>query len=182
MHTLESFFRFTAGKHFGDCGFSWQLITDLLFFSLTPQQISQGEKTTLCRALATHTWGPGIVLQARLKCVQLKQGLPKAQLCNCMFNPNSHNNSQQSDQLELFQSQTVTPWSLGASVPTRHCLPAPGVGFAKQSQHGPVQLPMQRHRAPLRVLCGHWAICRGLVAVTGGLGQVPAHTEQMDTR
>lgn len=47
---------------------------------------------------------------------------------------------------------------------------------------GPVQLPMQRHVAPFGVLCRHWTICMGLVAVTGGLGQILAHTEQLDTR
>ena len=51
-----------------------------------------------------------------------------------------------------------------------------------RARTGPIQLPMQRHVAPFGILCGHWTICMGLVAVTGGLGQIPACTEQLDTR
>lgn len=57
-----------------------------------------------------------------------------------------------------------------------------GLVLQSRANQGPVQVPMQRYRAPLTMLCGHWTICRGLVAVRGVLGQVPAYTEQLETR
>lgn len=76
----------------------------------------------------------------------------------------------------------MTSWSLGASGPTGTAYLHQGLVLQSRANKGPVQLPMQGHRAPLRVLCGHWTICRGLVTVKQGLGQVPAYTEQLETR
>ena len=75
-----------------------------------------------------------------------------------------------SKQLELLESPATTPCSLDAGIPTENRLPAPGSGSASGFSKLLVQLPMQRHVTPFGVLCGHWTIHTGLVAVAEGLG------------